>query len=85
MKKVKQAVEELQPHQTSEVHFDQISQIIWARSETIITGSQDHTIKLFDTVKMKETSMLDCKDNAVTALAYHDNMIISGHEDSYVK
>jgi len=84
-KKVKQQVESMQAQTANEIHLDEITKLIWARSETIITGSQDHTIKLFDTVKMRESMSFDCKDNAVTALTHHDNIIISGHEDAYIK
>jgi len=75
----------MEAQSSSEIHLDEITKLVWARSETIITGSQDHTIKLFDTVKMRETMSFDCKDNVVTALSHHDNIIISGHEDAYIK
>jgi len=84
-KKVKQQLESMEAQSSSEIHLDEITKLVWARSETIITGSQDHTIKLFDTVKMRETMSFDCKDNVVTALSHHDNIIISGHEDAYIK
>ena len=50
-----------------------------------MSGSFDHTIKIFDTYKNKENLELTTKDSAVTAMSYSNNICISGHEDSYIK
>jgi len=84
-KKVKLAVRKLAPMSRNTIHFDAISSCIWAQDNKIITGSYDHTIKLFDSEKLYETQTINCKDSAVTGLSYANNLIISGHEDAYIK
>ena len=86
-KKIKVSpVKELKPFNKIKLHADRISEIIWEKPETLLTGSFDHSMKVFDIEKQQETSNLVCRDTPVTAMGIlGKNSIISGHEDGYLK
>eukprot|EP01017_Pseudomicrothorax_dubius_P035253 TRINITY_DN4910_c0_g1_i2.p1 TRINITY_DN4910_c0_g1~~TRINITY_DN4910_c0_g1_i2.p1 ORF type:complete len:493 (+),score=123.99 TRINITY_DN4910_c0_g1_i2:99-1481(+) len=85
-KKVKLSLNELRPAQElRSVHTECLSQLIWRDQKTIITGSHDHTVKFFDADKLAESQTIKCGDNIVSALAATNQMLLTGHEDAYIR
>lgn len=84
-KRVKSEVIHISPKESNIFHENEILQVIWFEEHSVVTGSLDHFMKIIDVQKMKEVSRIDCKDNVPTSLAMKGNILISGHEDSYMK
>jgi ribosome biogenesis protein YTM1 len=85
-KKIKVSpIKELKPFNKNKLHHDKISEIIWQKPESLITGSFDHSIKVFDIEKSQESASFLCRDTAVTGLGILGKTLISGHEDGYIK
>ncbi len=57
----------------------------WAKNDVIVTGSYDHTMKLFDVEKNYDFHSINLKDSVVTSLDYRNDRILAGQEDGYVK
>jgi len=85
VKKLKSSEKELEASSSTRIHSEAISKLIWIRPETILSGSQDHSIKFYDVNQNKEYFHINCKDNVVSGLTYHDNIIVSSHEDGFIK
>lgn len=79
-------IKEMKPNHKTQIHHDNLSRIVWLQPETLITGSMDHNIKLFDVEKTLDFETFNCRDTAITALtAMNTKTIISGHEDGYLR
>ena len=84
-KKVKLSAIEINASSKSKIHNDNISKVVWASTNRIISGSYDHSIKIFDVEKLNEVKTFACKDSIVSSLLYQNSFILSGHEDGYIK
>ncbi|KRX01534.1 WD40-repeat-containing domain [Pseudocohnilembus persalinus] len=85
-KKVKQDLKVIEPIQQSKaLHHDNISRCLWKNQNQIYTSSFDHSIKLYDTTKVAQVQSIATKDSAVTTFNFDQDLVISGHEDSYIK
>ncbi len=79
-------IKELKPLFRTKLHNDNISKILWEKPESLITGSFDHSIKVFDIEKTSEKATFQCRDAAVTSLyGLNNKLFVSGHEDGYIK
>jgi len=67
------------------IHSDTINCVNWASIETIVTGSKDHHIKLFDVNKKLETQVLSLRDSVCSALDVKNDIIINGLENGLIK
>lgn len=84
-KKVKLSSVQLEPRSSSTLHLDAITQTIWTKPQSILTGSLDHTIKFYDTDQLNEALSINCKENIPSCLDYQTNLILSGQEDGMLK
>lgn len=84
-KKVKLSSSAIEPRTSSTLHLDAITKAVWAKPQSIVTGSLDHTIKFYDTVELTESISVNCKENVPTALSYQGNLLLAGQEDGIIK
>jgi WD40 repeat protein len=67
------------------LHNDRVTCVQWSETDLILSGSFDHTIKLFDVPKKTEKSAFNLKDSVCTALDKRNNTILSGLENGLIK
>ncbi|CAD8123769.1 unnamed protein product [Paramecium sonneborni] len=69
------------------VHQQQITCCQWIRNSTILTGSYDHSICMFNKRTGSINKQLFAKDSAIIGLCYLEmnQQIVSVHEDGYLK
>ena len=84
-KKQKIELKEMKPTLDVSLSGDEISKLLWIEPETIIASSFDHTIKFVDVNKMREKNLMNCKDNVVSSISYSNGLLVSAHEDCFVK
>lgn len=61
------------------VHQDAISTIAWVSQDRIVTGSQDHSIKLMDVEKLRSIGTVLTKDSITTSIDFCSDRLITSH------
>lgn len=67
------------------LHTDAINSLAWILTNTICTGSSDHSIKLIDVQKMTEQRSLLTRDSITTAIDYSNSTLFTSHQDGYIR